>query len=427
MHVLTRFLIIYAVIRPVFYIYSYSAARISDLAVLILGIILLLAIRKIPKISSVYFLWFLLFEFLICFTLLINSFLFELTLRDFVETVRPVYLLVGTLLGISFVRGKIDKLDNLIKVVMALSILSSLIGLIQYVFDGSVVSNFFYKLYSVPNLLTRSYPSGLMYMHYEYTAFSFLAPLFFIPKFFVSKKKKYILPILIFTALSILSRSKGGIVFSVIAILSFFVFYTILSPKKFYGFFASLKLFFKIGLPLLILISVLVYFCPYLYYGFQDFFHLNVASISIGQRVDDILIIKEWILKDGLHFLVGYSPLRSYPDISYIEESFFHILFRFGVIGIFLYYFFFLFPVLKFMRVKNFIFKTDRGFFSQCIIMISIVSGLFIADFTANLSQSIKLSFIIAVILGGFISVLQAIESRKRASHKSLYENNRRN
>ncbi|MCD6528175.1 hypothetical protein J7K44_00820 [bacterium] len=419
---LIKFAIIYAIVRPVFYIYYEYFGRISDLTALVLGIfVLLFILKKIPKISNIYIFWFIAFEISIALTFLVNSFPFELSFRDFVIMGMPVYLLVAVLLGISLVRGRIDRFNGLINIVITLSILNSVIALVQYLSRDTAFSNLFYYLYSVPNLLEQGRPSGFTYIHYGYTAFSFLAPLFLISKTFVSKKKNYILPIIIFTALSFLSLSRGGIIFIAVTLFSFFIFYGLLSFQKLYGFVISLKSFIKIGVPLFILTLVLIYFFSYLYYGFQALFHLDLAHKSIGHRVNDMLTVKEWIFKDGLHFLIGYSPLRKYSEVSYIEISFFNILFRFGIIGLFFYYSFFLFPFFKFIKIKNFTFNKDRQFFVYCVAVTSIIFGIILSDFTVNMSEAPKFSFIVAVILGAMVSVLDQLKS-ERKEFKESYE-----
>lgn len=111
----------------------------------------------------------------------------------------------------------------------------------------------------------------------------------------------------------------------------------------------------------------------YIYNGFIDLFYMRSGNLSIGNRLEDIDITKQKFTETPTSIIFGNGPLRAYPSISYIEITLINVLFRFGIIGLLLYYF----PLFFHFRKKEAVIK---------VLILCIMIG----DITSNMSETLK-------------------------------------
>ena len=100
---------------------------------------------------------------------------------------------------------------------------------------------------------------------------------------------------------------------------------------------------------------------------------MRSGNLSIGNRLEDIDITKQKFTETPASIIFGNGPLRAYPSISYIEITLINVLFRFGIIGLLLYYF----PLFFHFRKKEAVIK---------VLILSIMIG----DITSNMSETLK-------------------------------------
>jgi len=391
-----------AMIRPTFYMISYFYARISDFifTTIPLFVLLFLNVKK-PK---WIFLWIFLFISLITFSLLNALFKYSISIKDFAEIFRP--FLIGTffMMGFLYVGHKIDidnKLRKFFKFVVLLGVIHVVVAIFQFFFYEK--SKVLYLIYSSINLYEQKRSSGIGYIHSEYSLITSFVSMAAYSLYILTNKIIYLILGFILLSFSVLSFSKGGLLVSSIFHLLALLFLL----KK--GSFIHKILYLIFFILALLLVFYFILTVDYLYHGFKALLELSYTyNKSILHRLEDIIIVKNMFMNTNnpLVFLIGFSPLRNYPEISYIEISILNIFFRFGILGILLYYMIFIFiPIYLFLKLKkiryNCMYDKLKYIYGLCVIF-SI--SVFLGDFVVTASETIKFtqlySFYIGILYG---------------------------
>ena len=139
--------------------------------------------------------------------------------------------------------------------------------------------------------------------------------------------------------------------------------------------------------------NVLMNVVPLIYFGFLALFALvqdtsTITDGSIGPRFEDWMITLRFAGNQASAFLIGNSPVRYYPKVSYIKNTMTNVLFRFGILGLICY-------------CWNFV-KLIFSFPTKSLELVSLSLAIIISDMTANMSKSVKFMMLLTI----FISVL---------------------
>jgi len=367
--------------RPVFYFISPTISRLSDIAVLFA---VFFVNPQIFKIVRPFLLMQLSYLFVICLS--ITTFVIaggDINGKDLIELSRPFFWIGAALVGAGLVQS--GNIHGLLKLLLGVAILNSALCILMAI--SPTLFKPLYVIYSVPNLFYHGRPGGLAYTHTEFVAINLLG-IFAVNLLTSLKYRKSIIFFLLLS--SLIPASKGGIVL----ILSYFLLLGILKFRR---------LFFAYCLLLLILIAIYIdqlneflqANLPYVYWGF---FNLSRALVSgsttdgsVGPRLEDWHIALTYRFHE-LSMFVGNSAMRAYGDLSYIESTFPNVLFRFGMLGLLFYYGSWLVScALTLKEYRSFLF--------------ALCGAVFIADLTANFSESIKFMYLFAAVQGALIYI----------------------
>ena len=262
--------------------------------------------------------------------------------------------------------GSIE-IQSLRKIVIVLVVVNSILVIIEFVLWKNV--EWMYALWSNKNLYLQRRPAGFLYTHTELSLLSNLGIFMLIE----GRKKlevKKVLLIVVFLVAGSLSQSKSGL------LMMFAFLFGVLIFSKHIHILIKLFAFFLIGI---VMFSIMDYF-PYIVNGFSDLIRMKTGNVSIGNRVDDWVNTVYRIGAYPYSLFIGNGPMRSSPEISYIEITIVNILFRFGLVGVFLYY--------------SFLFKMKSSRISF-IFILSIILG----DFTSNMTETLKVFPLVLAVL----------------------------
>lgn len=381
--------VIIAFLRPVFYGDSQAIARGSDMAVLVMAALCILIRFKVPK-KIFSLLFFIALYFLVISTSLLGAQMSGVPHGplDFVEIFRPLIWSIFLILGAIWVQNDSDgSREKKLLIFLQLAILSSILGWLMLLFPEFMKP--VYRMYNVPNLFAHGRPGGIAYTHTEFVAINVLgiASLLLIKKRLKARDKIFIL---FLTVSSIIPQSKGGILF----VLLFFVFYWSLTiNRRSLVNFLFFLLLLPIFLPLIVQLARTEY--PYIFYGFSALFDLIAAGQttdgSIGPRFLDWVAAFESLNSSVRQLLIGSSPMRLFPEVSYIENTASNILFRWGLLGFLSYYGMFV-ALICLVEQK------------QKKVFTALLLALFIADCTGNFSESIKFMMGLAIFFGAALN-----------------------
>lgn len=404
---------LFAILRPTFYMISPIISRLSDFLVIILGCGLLAFHRRLPKIKFVYA-WFFLFLGIMVLTLTYNSFFYQLSMQDFVILFLPFYFLTIFLTAYNFIQLNPEKNTNkLINTVVILGLINSILSFIQYNFKESIITKAIFYMYNVPNLLESFRPGGLCYSVIEYSMISGIASFFLFSKWFLDKRNYgYLIIAFINLGLSFFSKSKAGMVFIIISLVIMMLYHLLSVGNTVKKIKTSVIVGLLIILPSFFVLQNVFASYRYLTLGFQGAMDIQNTKVkSITARVEDYDNVSKYISLDKpINFLIGYSPLRNYKRMSYIEVSAINILFRYGFLGFFIYYSFFIFPIII-ARKKIKQISINPDFKVLNIVLIAIVIAVIITDFISNATETIKAQFIIISLLGALFAAKKAIKT----------------
>ncbi|OFW45995.1 MAG: hypothetical protein A2163_01470 [Actinobacteria bacterium RBG_13_35_12] len=289
-------------------------------------------------------------------------------------------LFLALLFGYAFFKS-FKQFIGLNKLIIMISLISSMIAIFEYLNKGDI----FYFIFSGPNLFEQRRPGGIAYSHVEYSFLSLLGFVSSVYLFFISKRKIYMPIALFLLSTSVLSSSKSGFLGFVIYIF-FFLIYLLFTKR--------ISLISKIAFvgSSLLLIYFLFINIPYIYRGLVSLLEFDFYSkISIYHRFQDYVVGYKYLTDNIINFLIGYTPLRNYPDTSYIEVSFVNIFFRLGLTGIIIYYF----PYIYFSFSKHWL--------PYMVLFKILALTIVFSDFTANVSENIKLSVLLFTLFGSLL------------------------
>lgn len=188
-------------------------------------------------------------------------------------------------------------------------------------------------------------------------------------------------------------QSKAG----VLLIFLFLITYSLIVVRKIFLFATMLPLIGGLYVLQDDIRHILMNAVPYIYFGFVALFSLikdtsNITDGSVGPRLEDWMITFRIAKDQTSAFLIGNSPMRYHPEVSYIENSMTNVLFRFGLLGLICYYW-------------NFV-RLIFSFLTKSPELVSLSVSIIISDMTANISESVKfmmlLSIFISVTIGWF-------------------------
>lgn len=374
------FVVSFSLLRPVFYWISSSVSRVSDFISFLLVLLLLLFIKRVPPIKKgiVFFLGYLLVMLTSFFLNEINTGL--VTIRDLVEIIRPIIYVVFFYFGlaVSFNNYKYVSIHTLAIITLLNSVLCTFMYIMPETFK------FLYQIYNVPNLYFHGRPGGIAYTHTEYSALCVIGLICYrilyekriISRFYFYSSYLFLM------ITSIFPMSKAGLI-----VLLFYV----MMEQWIYNKKRSLILLLSLFIILPFALTYLQYFLedkfPYIYTGFNALLYAftdpdHITNGSIGPRYNDWLVSINGLSDSYRAFFVGHSPLRVL-DISYIEITFPNVLYRFGFLGVFFYYGFYL---SLFKKVHTAVFIG--------------VLALLVGDLMANFTESIKLATVTMFLIG---------------------------
>jgi hypothetical protein len=352
-HKILTILYVVWVIRPSLLYYSNSVSRSIELLTILIYVIILIFNYTNQKKSITLWLVIILLSYTLSISL--SSFNNTIVTSDFNELLRPViwFTVIGLFKGLG------EK--SILKLNIKLCLFAGIIVFLQFFFRDYF--SWVYKLYSNYNLYFQQRPAGFFYTHTEISLMSLLG-IYSVVKLKKTLAKKDLVLIFFFLLSGSLGQSKSGI----LMIVSFLFFY-FLSNKN------STSLTFK-GFFIIASVSTLIFIASefnYIYNGFIDLFYMRSGNLSIGNRLEDIDITKQKFTETPASIIFGNGPLRAYPSISYIEITLINVLFRFGIIGLLLYYF----PLFFHFRKKEAVIK-------------ALILSIMIGDITSNMSETLK-------------------------------------
>ena len=383
-----EFLILFVALRPTFYFISPYIARVSDFTVLFLTFLL---VARINLIHRAYVSWLLPYIFYL-FVIVISLVYFTLTngnliFLDLVELSRPFFIIFIMALGFMCVHHMEEKdIVRILNMFIFIAIINSILGLLMYLFKDNL--KFLYVIYNVPNLYFHGRPGGLAYTHTEYAAINLLGICsFLIRKRVFEQRFSYFIFLFIIFA-SFVPQSKAG----VLLIFLFLITYSLIVVRKIFLFATMLLLIGGLYVLQDEIRNILMNAVPLIYFGFVALFSLikdtsNITDGSVGPRFEDWLITFRIARDQVSALLIGNSPMRYHPEVSYIENSMTNVLFRFGLLGLICYYWNFVRLIISFPT------KSPE--------LVSLSFSIIISDMTANISESVKFMMLLSI----FISV----------------------
>jgi hypothetical protein len=370
----TKFLIYFSCLRPVFYFVSPLVSRASDFVILVFtynkDFKVCKSVMPLINIQILYF------------SIMILSFLNFVIVngnfnpKDLFEFLRPIFWIMALLLGANAAR--LIPREELLRIFFLIGLINSLFGILMLMFPKMMYPVYF--IYNVPNLYFHGRPGGLAYTHTEFVAINALAILCILLSKSISRWY-----LIILLPASFVSMSKGGI-------LLLFVFVAvswIVSSLK-----SVVVIFSCMGAMIILFWTQFVHlattYFPYLYWGFyQVYVVLTTGSTndgSVGPRFQDWLIGINYKISD-LAYFVGNSPMRNFPEISYIESTMPNIIFRFGYLGLVVFY-------GMYILIGFLVSRRDRTYVIPFLIAVTV------ADMTANFSESVKFLFLAGIVFG---------------------------
>lgn len=369
-----KLLIYISCLRPVFYFVSPLFSRVSDFAILVLTFNKDFKVCKsVMPLINIQILYFAIIIASFLNFIIVNG---NLNPKDLFEFLRPIFWIMALLLGANAAR--LMTRDELLRIFFLIGLINSLFGIFMLLFPKAMYPVYF--IYNVPNLYFHGRPGGLAYTHTEFVAINALAILCM---FMSNRISRWYLLILL--PASFVSMSKGGIL---LLFVFFVVSYTVHRLKSIVAIFSC------VGAMLIIYWTQFVNFAttqfPYLYWGFyQVYVVLSTGTTndgSVGPRFQDWLIAINYKISD-LAYFIGNSPMRNFPELSYIESTMPNIIFRFGYLGLVVFY-------GMYILIGFLVSRRDRTY------VIPFIIALTVADMTANFSESIKFLFLAGILFG---------------------------
>lgn len=401
------YFIVFAFFFPVFFNYLGSAGSILINGSLILALFFVIIIpgwffRSEYHKKVFYFFFFLFFFFLmhiICS--IIIGLIFggvELIQRDFYELHRPVYYFLVFLYAYLFF-SKVNEVEKLDAIFLIVFIGIVIVGLNQYfgIFD------FISLLYTKQGNVDSRRVSAPFVNPYDYAfIMSFFILYFFLKMFYTSLV--YILPLLIALIMFILPQSRSV---AATFLVGFFVVFPLVFLFLDFDFirFKLSKRLFAFYLSIIVLLFVFLASIPYLLENFSYLTGQFVRLVegegvgrSAGIRLSQFLFALDKANENLLILLFGNGPSKN--EMEYVESIYNYQFYRYGLIGLFLYFVlivisgsYFSWKILK---------KIGRNHPSYPLFLALLVWFLIIPLMSIgnNFTEQIRLSFFFYSMLG---------------------------
>ncbi|MDA3043936.1 MULTISPECIES: hypothetical protein [unclassified Campylobacter] len=375
------FLLSLLFLTPNFYYYSYGIARLTDFTtILIMALYLIFNLNniKINKQIYKYLVVSYLFFVSILISLLLASANQKITFKDFVDLIRPLTVIISILFGICISKQGFNK-NKISNFIIFLGLIAGSVSILE-----KIGLDIFYKLYSDANHALYNRTSSIYYDFAEFGIMQLISVSICIERYINLKAKKYIFYILFILIGIIFSTSKASI-------LLFFIFTSMVVLFNYKIIFFKFKNLIYFIVVICILAFGILLYINYgdikLISGFQAIYNLDNSDASVGNRTQQIETILPLIFSFDLNTLFGYTSFREFEH-SYIEVAFFSNLFRFGIIGTFLYYLSFL--LIIFEKNLNFLIKS---------LVISACAIDLVAAMTNRFSFPILMFILIGILL----------------------------
>ena len=366
----------YQLMRPTFYAFSPTYGRVSDLSAVIVQLLLLRA--RFPKNAAAIVLVILSYLFVQLFSLLLQSVNNVVIGADFISITYPLIAAVAFIFG-----AQVKNVQFALLFVQRLLVFGAILAIFQE-HSGSI-GIYLSQLYNTPALTVVGRFGGFSYTHTEHAAMCALGLALTI--YCNSLHRIYrVFSVVIFTLSVLVPSSKAGVIlYAIVIMLSTEMRYRILIVTVFSG----VAIFFS---------NLLTERLPYLYYGFVALMHFDLADGSVGPRFEDWVIAFAGLTESVRDFLIGGGPRRFY-DASYIEITSANILYRWGTVGFILYYY-----PLFYSLIRCYKKAPEISYF---------LGGLFIVDFAANFTESVKLFPILYYLYGLLLNNRTALSSSR--------------
>lgn len=387
--------LLFIYIKPHFYYYSYSIARITDLLGIVLLFVLVCYYNKLV-IINISILKYLITSFGFLSIVLI-SLSYALTqqlvvLQDFVDIIRPLTIILSIFVGVILYRNGFGK-ERFINFLIILGLIATLVAFLE-----KAGMNIFYQLYSDNNHMIGNRATGIYYDFAEFGALQNMGIVAAVVKLIQTKNKINLLYIFIFVVSILLSESKASILLSVIVFGLLFL--SAILNKNIYK--PQYILFFIIGVILIAYFSYkYIENNPALYDGFEAIFTMSESNASVGNRLNNVEHVTNLFFKYDIRSFIGYSASREILG-SYIEIAFFSILFRYGVIGVILYYLIFIMFLLEKLPKPYHYFKY--------VVFATLVIDL-MAAMTTRFSYPIAVFVLLGILLSERYFLLRKIST----------------
>ncbi len=377
------FLLLLAYIKPHFYYYSYVLARFSDLITVIILLSIVLNNWGLFKLNRRVFKYIyinILYLLVILVSLFYASMRQVVVIQDFTDIIRPIINITSILVGYILYIKKFNR-KRFLDFLILLGVLSSIV-----VFLEKAGMNIFYKLYSDQNHELYNRATGIYYDFAELGVLHAMAIISSIIRFTEERKKRYLLYILILVISILLSTSKASILLLVLLFFMLFIDTLFFCRRISIG-----------SLSVIVIFSILFFYAMYivisnipaLYDGLESVFLISEGNPSISNRLDDISYVSKVILAENVHLFIGFSASRTI-DNSYIEIAFFSTLFRYGILGVSVYYSMFI--LILFEKL------TDIYRYFKYLVFSTLLLD-FVAAMTNRFSYPITIFMLIGILL----------------------------
>lgn len=317
--------------------------------------------------------------------------------RDFFEFYRPVFYILVFIFSYLYFSYP-HRFEFFEKILVFIFIVVVLFGLNQFFrfFDG--VSELYTKYHNIKTLRVSTPFTN----PYDYAFFmSFFVYYFFVKALF--DRFYYSVFFLIAVVILILPQSR-----SVVAgfLIGFFVFMPIL--LTYYGFnFKYLKLNKKIMLFYIFIIAVFVVLLALIPFLLENFGYLTGQFVrllesgeigsSAGARVDQFLFALDKALNNPLILLFGNGPAKD--EMEYVESIYNYLFYRYGVSGVFIYFFILLLSIMYLFKILKQIGHKSKQYALFLAILLWFVTIPFLS-IGNNFTEQVRTSFFYYTLLG---------------------------
>lgn len=386
-------LVAYAAVRPTFYFYSYSIARLSDFSALAgfsaISLVGVIYSNQFPaRTLALRLLWAIALGCTILISLIGQGLVSTFSGADFADLARPALMLMAIAAGY-FITYAFVPLRTLEKIFFVLAALAAVIALAQYLAPNQ--TSFIWKVFSDKNAMYgfgTGRPTAFFYHFNELANFLVMCGLILIvhrpDATRIQQTVNFLLGITLIAA-SVISTSRVGLVFLILA----GVYYSI--EDLLLNFSARRMLLYLFILSASAAATTVLILTDKRYGALFTFIyssidHINLSALakvnnkSIANRVQQILVYLDIVRHYDYRLLIGSGPMR-HIEQSYFEIGWVKILFRYGAIGYIIYYGFYVF---------SFFIKAPPKLSRHAKIIRALCFAYFISDAVSSITEIVK-------------------------------------